>query len=343
MADLEEKLKLKSNMTEKGVALMIVLWIMMLLIVMALAFSATVRTEVFSTIVFKEQMENKYLAEAGLQRAMLEVLYRNANKSMVSNNDETDVCSVDGTFYQGKMEEGGYHFAITDESGKININLLTDTSGILLNNLLVNRGVEKNQADTIVDSILDWKDGDDVHRMHGAENDYYMSLPHPYKSKDANFTSLEELLLVQGVTRDILYGTEERPGLIEYLTVYTSTAQININAAKPEVLKAIPSLSEETVQMIINYRTSDNAQKDESGLLSILSAENSGTIASYIITADSNMYSVEVIGYRQEKNGGYRLKAVVAAEGVNRCRIVSYQSPAHVVMPKDDAIKKHLQ
>ena len=51
---------------DKGIALIIVLWIMTLLIVITFAFSVKVRTEVFSTITFKEQLENKYLAQAGM-------------------------------------------------------------------------------------------------------------------------------------------------------------------------------------------------------------------------------------------------------------------------------------
>ena len=50
---------------------------------------------------------------------------------------------------------------------------LTDANGIILNNLLVNLGIPGEDANTIVDSILDWKDADDLHRLHGAEDTYY--------------------------------------------------------------------------------------------------------------------------------------------------------------------------
>lgn len=326
---------------EKGIALVIVLWITMLLIVITFAFSARVRTEVFSTIAFKERLENKYLAEAGLQWAMMEIIYRNVNKNIPAQNEGLEASPVDGTFRAVKMDDGYFRIGIADESGKININLLTAASGIILNNLLVNLGVEKNQADTIVNSILDWKDGDDLHRLQGAENDYYMSLPKPYKCKDANFDNLEELLLVKGMTRDILYGTEEKPGLMQHLTVYTSTAQININSAKPDVLKAIPRMTDEMIQTVIHYRLSDHAKKDGSGLQSMLSADFAN-ISSYVTTADSSVYAVEAIGYQNAKNGNYALKAVLVAEGADRCRIVFYQSPANIEMPKNDAIPKHL-
>lgn len=342
---MPKRLNINILRNEKGIALMIVLWIAMLLIVMTLASSVMVRTEVFSTLTLKDQMENKYLAEAGLQRAMMEIIYRNANISRTLQNDETDFYMTDGTVYQGKLDGGYYSFSITDESGKININAMTDESGMILNNLLVNMGVEKDQADTIVDSILDWRDGDNLHRLHGAETDYYMSLPQPYKAKDAEFANLDELLLVRGMTPALLYGTEEKPGLIQYLTIYSSSGQINIMAAKPEILKAIPSMTDELVQAILDYRTSDNGKKDGSDLqsmLSMISTTELSKIMSFITVTDSDMYSVEVVGYKQAKTGKYPIKAVVAAVGANQCWITFYQSPAHVEIPNEDANNKHL-
>jgi len=327
---------------DNGIALMIVLWVMTLLIVITFAFAVMVRTEAFSTITFKEQLENKYLAEAGMHRAILEIFYRNANKNNQIKLAETEVYPTDGRFHHGEMGEGHYQFAITDETGKININTLTDASGIMLNNLLVNLGVEKTQADIIVDSILDWKDTDDLHRLNGAENDYYMHLQNPYKSKNANFDNLEEPLLVKGMTRGILYGDETKPGLIKYLTVYSSASQININAAQPDVLKAIPFMTDDIVRIIINYRTADNVNKDGSGLRAMLSANDYAKIAPYVSTTDSNIYSVEVIGYKNKATSYYSLKAVVVIDGVNRYRVLYYQSPAHVEIPRDDQIQKNI-
>lgn len=328
---------------ERGIALIIVLWIMMLLIVMTLAFSVAVRTEAFSTFTFRDQLENKYLAEAGLQRAMLEIVYRNVNKTTAVENNAQSVIPIDGTPREGVLEDGRYRLALTDEGGKININLLTDASGIILNNLLVNLGVEKEQADTIVDSLLDWKDTDDLHRLHGAESDYYMSLPNPYNAKDANFDNLEELLLVRGMTQDILYGTQEKPGLIRFLTVYTSVARINIHAARPEVLAALPGMTDEMVQSVVTYRRSDNTKKDGSDLKSAISAAGFASMTQYVTTTDSNVYSVEVIGFKPERSGSYRLKAVLVGEGTDRCRIAFYQSPAHVEIPRDDAVQERFQ
>ncbi|HVA47155.1 MAG TPA: hypothetical protein VNH11_12375 [Pirellulales bacterium] len=56
----------------------------------------------------------------------------------------------------------------------------------------------------IADAILDWLDPDDVPRTYGAERDYYSS--YNYAPKNGPFESVEELLLVKGVTPQLLYG-----------------------------------------------------------------------------------------------------------------------------------------
>jgi Type II secretory pathway, component PulK len=316
---------------ESGIALIIVLWITALLIVISISFSVMARTEVFSTITFKEQMINKYLAEAGMQRAIMEIFYRNVNKNNQITFAEEDVYRTDGKFYYGEMSNGYYKFSLNDESGKININTMTDASGIVLNNLLVNSGVDKETADTIVDSILDWKDADDLTRLHGAESDYYKSLPNPYKAKNANFDNLEELLLVKGMTSEILYGNGEKPGLINFITLYSNMSNININTAAQEVLKAIPFMSDDNIQQIMNYRNADNTKKDGNDIQMVLAGDYT-KISQYISTSDSNVYAIEVLGYKEKDNDkkGYPLKAIIMIEGNDHYRILYYQSPANI-------------
>ncbi|MCP4191458.1 MAG: general secretion pathway protein GspK [Planctomycetaceae bacterium] len=68
----------------------------------------------------------------------------------------------------------------------------------------------------IADAILDWIDEDDEPRQYGAEIDYYSSLPQPYAPKNGPLETLEELLLVRGVTPDLLFGRDQnRNGLID--------------------------------------------------------------------------------------------------------------------------------
>jgi general secretion pathway protein K len=314
---------------QSGIALIIVLWVVVLLLTIALSFSVMARTEIFSTLTFKEQLENKYLAEAGLQRGIVELFYSAANRNRQAFFAEEKIFRTDGTAYIGKLENGSYKLSMTDESGKININTLTDSSGIVLNNLLVNLGIEKETADTIVDSILDWKSPTGLHRLHGADSSYYSSLPNPYKAKNANLDNLEELLLVKGVTHDILYGNGQRPGLIRFLTIYGDASRININAASSEVLKAIPFISADAVEKIVALRSADNAEA-AAELQAMLAGGDSAKMSPYIITTDSNIFAIEVSGYKENEKRYYPLRAIVSIEASGNYTVLSYQSPADI-------------
>jgi DNA uptake protein ComE-like DNA-binding protein len=61
-------------------------------------------------------------------------------------------------------------------------------------------------TDEVADAILDWIDADDTPREQGAESEYYTGLQPAYAPRNAPPTSIEELLLVKGVTPELLFG-----------------------------------------------------------------------------------------------------------------------------------------
>jgi hypothetical protein len=79
-----------------------------------------------------------------------------------------------------------------------------------------------------------------------------LELPVPYRSKNANFDAVSELLQVKGVSRAIFDGTTEEPGLAAFLSV-VGTGQVNINTASETVLKAL-GLSEAEISEIQQTR-----------------------------------------------------------------------------------------
>jgi general secretion pathway protein K len=292
--------------SQSGIALLIVLWVLTILMVIVFSFSFMTRTETLSTASFKGGLERKFIAEGALERAVIELFYRNVYKNQTIEMEGREVWQVDGTPYTGQLGNGTYTISIIDESGKVDINSVSD---VVLKNLFLNTGISEEEADIIVDSIMDWKDTDDLHRLHGAENDYYMSLQNPYKAKNARFDSLEELLLVKGVTADILYGNKDRKGMIDFLTVYTKKNKININAAPREVLMAIPNMTPELADSIISSRQTQN-QTGTTNIQSIL-GENYGIMSRYITTSGSNIFSIDASGSRENEKGTYGIRATV--------------------------------
>lgn len=317
----------RGRRSNRGIALLMVLWILTILMVIVLSFAFMARTDVSSTVTYRQGVVHKFLAEGAVERGIVELFYRYANRNQATAVEGSEIVRTDGRAYRGEIDGSMYVYSITDESGKININLMTDATGIILNNLLVNVGVPKEDADTIVDSILDWKDADDLHRLHGAEDQYYQSLPVPYKAKNANFDSLEELLFVKGVTEEILFGTAGRPGIINFLTVSTTSAIINGNAAPLEVLAALPDMTREMAERIVEAREPAEIKtiQDIGGIIGGLA----GTLTRYVGFADSNVYTIEGKGLgKDDQKKGYTIRAVVAIEGGNRYRYLYYKNPA---------------
>ena len=113
-------------------------------------------------------------------------------------------------------ELGGIRYGLENESTRLNINALLlaevqqENGGRQL--LLGLPGMTEETAD----AILDWLDDDDEVREFGAELDYYSGVDPPYAPRNGPPETVEELLLVRGVTPDLLFGRDiNRNGMID--------------------------------------------------------------------------------------------------------------------------------
>ena len=175
-----------------GVALILVVWVMIILVAIVGEFSYSMRTEINITRNFKEEAQAYQLALAGIESAKFEILsaekpadmYVNENGILLFNQDEEEPERKD------ELGNGTLKYDIVDEEGKLNIN---KASRDQLEYIFLDSGVDFTEVDEIVDSIIDWRDSNDLHMLNGAEEDYYRSLPEPYSCKDGPFDSVEEL------------------------------------------------------------------------------------------------------------------------------------------------------
>jgi general secretion pathway protein K len=192
-----------------GVALVLVVWVIVVLTAIVGEFSFTMRTEINIARNFKEEEEAYQLAIAGIEKARLELL--SIKRTEVMYLDEEGMLlfgdEEEEPIRKGEMGRGSFEYKITDEDGKLNINTATEGQ---LKALFHDAGVDITDVDIIVDSIFDWRDDNDLHRLNGAEEDYYTSLENPYSSKDGPFSTVEEMLLVKGITNEILYGSKDK-------------------------------------------------------------------------------------------------------------------------------------
>ena len=107
-------------------------------------------------------------------------------------------------------------FGLMEESAKLNL------VGASYDDLIRLPGMTYPAAS----SIMDWLDADDNVERDGAENEYYLSLPEPYYCKNANFETVEELLMVREVYRDMLYGDGTAPPLGQHTSSRDSSGSL---------------------------------------------------------------------------------------------------------------------
>jgi DNA uptake protein ComE-like DNA-binding protein len=105
-------------------------------------------------------------------------------------------------------------YGLMDESARLNLNVIgklqleEDQQRELLMGL-------PGMTEDIADAILDWIDADDNARPYGAEAEYYESEA-AYSAKNGPLETIDELLLVRGVTPELLYGEDaNRNGLLD--------------------------------------------------------------------------------------------------------------------------------
>jgi len=237
---------------EQGFALLLVLLVLALVAVVSVEFAYSMRLEAAAVRAYKSGIIGNHLAETALEQAIREIV---ADTPFVVEEEDGLL-----TFYtvdrrplprlrREKAELGGgqYSYRITDEEARLNVN---SSPPDRIDRLLQTLGLDKEVRDTIVDSIQDWRDPNEEHRLNGAESeDYYLKLPVPYRAHNANLESITELLQIKGVTPAIYNGTKDRPGLAGLVTVRGS-GPVNMNTAGADALRALGLSTAEITEIV---------------------------------------------------------------------------------------------
>ncbi len=304
----------------RGIALVLVMWVLAFLAVLVGEFSQTMRTEINITRNFKEETLSYYSAKAGINLALHSLLF-NARLPVSDESGGAEAAEEGFEWHLGAkvppvpFGDGTIEIEIENESGKININ--TANSG-LLKMMLHYFELEEEDQSIIVDSILDWRDNDDFYRLNGAENDYYRSLPNPYSAKNGDFDSIDELLMVKGITPEIFYG-----GLREMVTIHpekdpskkqtSSSNRININSASPRVLQALPGMTDDLVLSVLEYRA-EQSFPSVVQVLEVVGVDVGRAILPYISTDLVPQYTIRAVGTISGSRTRRGVQAVVAID-----------------------------
>jgi len=102
----------------------------------------------------------------------------------------------------------GVRHGLEDESTRLNLNTLLAVEKIMPGAAKTFLMALPGMTDDIADAILDWLDPDEDVREYGCEIEYYSGLTQPYAPKNGPLETVEELLLVRGVTPQLLFGAD---------------------------------------------------------------------------------------------------------------------------------------
>ncbi len=246
---------------DEGVALVLALLFVVLLTALVVDFNYEMQVAASAVGNHTDDLQ-AYLAAKSAVAAGMGMLATDLfeNEELASLGEVEDVFdSFDDLWSDGiplaPLNEAIMQCQIDDEYGKINLNAMVygpedeeqqvvEPIAEMLRILFEYRGMDP----TPVDAIIDWLDSDDdTTDPDGFEYDYYESLQNPYGCKNGPMDSIEELLLIPGITPEMYFGDPEAgfDPLPDLLTVHGHPlGKINVNTARYEVLVAYFALTD---------------------------------------------------------------------------------------------------
>jgi general secretion pathway protein K len=240
--------------SERGFALVAVLWVIAALTLIAAVFLHSSRTQVQLTRNLAENARAEALADAAVQRALFGLL-------SIGTSAEW---RADGSSHTIDLPGGRATVTVYNEDGKIDINRARED---VLTSLLLSVDVPVDRASGIAAAIADYRDTDSDLRENGAEDQDYDRAQLTRGAKDALFVRTDELRAVMGMTDEVFERIEPS------ITVYSSRRYVDLTSASEGVLRALPYVTEQQRQQLLADRTSGSVGSSSSALTVMVVAD----------------------------------------------------------------------
>lgn len=276
----------------RGQALVPVVFVMMIVTAFAVTLAGIARREIRAAGADLRRAKMYYIARGAVQYAASYLQAASSGGATYPGSFVPPDTDANGWSLVG---DGWFKMDVQDTAARVNINTAAAEDLARLPGL--------SDDPSLAAAIVDWRDSDDVPTSvggaTGAELEYYTALTRPYAPKNAPFDTVDELLLVRGMSATLLYGLRDASGsliapsdsdadalgsvdtgvpLCELLTVFSrelnvaadGSRRINVRTASPEELVGTLGLPPNLVQRLVQAR-GNNGQNLTSiaGLLDI--------------------------------------------------------------------------
>lgn len=227
----------RADSDQRGFIIVAVLWILAALATLALIYSVYAREAALNFVVHDERLQAEALAESGVELAAYQLTA------------------------QPNLQPLQGHFSFQQGSAAVSVKFRCENSLIDLNfapqqvlsGLFVGVGVQPDDALAFANRIIAWRTP-----LRPGTSDpeaaAYKAAGKPYGPRHGPFQDPNELGLVAGLPTALI------DRVLPYLTVYSGRPEVNVLAAPPQVLAALPGLTPDRLQLLVNLRA--NAPQD---------------------------------------------------------------------------------
>ncbi|HVY69807.1 MAG TPA: hypothetical protein VHH73_07745 [Verrucomicrobiae bacterium] len=253
---------------QRASVLIVVLWVAFGLIALALYFANSMSLELKASDNGLGDLEAEKAIE-GAARYVSNVLALAQMKGVLPDTNTyyyANVAVGEATFWLiGRSDAddpvGVAHFGLVDEGSRLDLN----KAGTNMLQYL------PNMTQELMASIIDWRDTNETVSLGGAESETYQQRTPPYRCKNANFETVDELRMVYGATPELLYGEDVNlngildrnendgdttppsdnqdsklnPGMLEFFTVYSRQPTTDTNGTNRIIVTGLTNLRQQ--------------------------------------------------------------------------------------------------
>ena len=273
-----------------GFALVVVIVILLLVSFLASELILQVKTELRVTQNIKSRTVGAFLAEAGVNLGIFRLVDRPAAPPAIGNPEDYEEF-FEGYEYAVDLPAGRVSYFVASETGKIDLN----KSPMPLIEMFVayhlGGDAAKEEVATVLDSLLNWRDNDDLHRLSGAESEAYSALDEPYIARNGNIEDPSEFFLIKGT--DKLLGKFHAD---EVFTVHNGTGKINFNSLTPAMLDFVTLGNAEAKEAYRAAKEEFHGVLNQALAMEIMGEMRYLELQPYLVFATGNSVYYSVVG-----------------------------------------------
>ena len=277
-------MKIRKSPTQRGIALIIVMIVVVVLGLLAGSFAYTMKVETQLARNASWDTELEWLGRSGIELAKYVLAqpaaggqqFDSLNQKWAGGPGDTNGAMADISLEDNELGSGRFSIKIADMERRFNINASPEE---ILRQACLLIGTDAAETPVIVNAIQDWIDPDDDPHIGSThtESDYYTSLRPPYRAKNGPIDDISELLLIRGITPGMVWGSHapsgfKRPDWREEgrngdsreepsypigfndLFAAISARQVNINTVSANTLQLVPDIDANLAQAILITR-----------------------------------------------------------------------------------------